>query len=226
MVDHARGGVETRGGDPPHADLAVVVRHVREQAVDRVVGVGALVDVLRSRLLLDVRSHVDEDAFREVAAAHVLVDDDEAVAHREFGRTDGLLRLVRSIRSDAVGRTAHEDRVLLRSVLRRVDRGEELRTVAHRDAHLALVVVLARVAAGFRRLRCRRRLRSRRRLRRRCGHRRRSRCRSLRAGSGARTEGESEDTQEKRVSHGVIPFVRPAQLRARRARRRRARASR
>ena len=68
-------------------DPAVVVRHVLDQPVDGVVGVGALVDVGRAALLGDdVRPHVDELALRHPAAAHVLVGEDVAVLAEERRR--------------------------------------------------------------------------------------------------------------------------------------------
>src|SRR5258706_31430 len=51
-VDHAGGGVEAGIGDAPLTDLAVVATHVLDQPVDRVVGVGALVDDLDALLLV------------------------------------------------------------------------------------------------------------------------------------------------------------------------------
>ncbi len=78
-VDHSRGREEAGRRDAPGADATVVVRDVLDQPVDRVVGVGAFVDVLCAVLDVDVRRHVLEVALRHEAPARVLVDEDEAV---------------------------------------------------------------------------------------------------------------------------------------------------
>ena len=60
---------------------------VRQQPLDGVVGVGALVDVLRALGRIE-RPHLLELAFRQVAAARVLVDEDEAVLLEVLGRPE------------------------------------------------------------------------------------------------------------------------------------------
>jgi hypothetical protein len=59
-VDHAGRGIKARIGDSDHADAAVVVRSVLYEPVDRVISVGALVDVVRAGLDRLLRAHVDE----------------------------------------------------------------------------------------------------------------------------------------------------------------------
>ncbi len=97
-VDHAGGRVEPGIRDAPHPDPAVVVGHVLDQPVDRVEGIGALVDLVRAGLLRPVRPHVDELALRHPAAAHVLVDHDVALVAEERRGAE-----VRLVGVDAVG---------------------------------------------------------------------------------------------------------------------------
>ena len=67
-----------RVGDAQHADAAVVVLHVLDQPVDRVVRVGALVDGLGLTRVPRSPDH-HERPLRLVPAANVLEDEDVAV---------------------------------------------------------------------------------------------------------------------------------------------------
>ena len=73
----AARGVEPGVGDPPLADPAVVVGDVLRQPLDRVVGVGRLVDP-GGVGAGPGRAHVDELPLRHVSAADVLVGEDVA----------------------------------------------------------------------------------------------------------------------------------------------------
>ena len=94
------------------------------------------------RLFGDLRAHVDELAFRHVAAAHVLVDEDEVLPWRTSRRARGR-SCKRPRRTDATlyGVRIEHDRDTSASVLRHVDGGEEALAVAHRNAVLVLGVV-------------------------------------------------------------------------------------
>ena len=59
-IDDRSRGVEPRIRNAPDAHLAVVVGHVFQQELDRVVGVGSVVHILRRLLVIDVRPHLDE----------------------------------------------------------------------------------------------------------------------------------------------------------------------
>ncbi len=137
-VDHAGGGVEARVRDAPHAHAAVVPGDVLQQPLDRVVRVRALVDVRRARLLREVRPHVDELALRHHPPAHVLVDEDVALAHEAGGRPETVLVRVGAVGRHAVGRAVEENRVGRAAILGHVHGREELHAVAHRDAVLEL----------------------------------------------------------------------------------------
>ena len=129
---------------PHDADVAVVVRHVLDEPVDRVVGVAGLVDVF-ALLRRIVGADVDELPLGHVTAAHVLKDEDVArlVVERRLAEPGPVL--VFAIRSHAVGRARHQHRVFLRLIFRDVDGGEELDAVAHRDLVFVLRVMSLRL---------------------------------------------------------------------------------
>ena len=62
-VDHAGRGIEARVRDAPEADPAVMVGNVCQQPFDRVVGVGAFVNVFLAFFLVQMRPHVHEPSF-------------------------------------------------------------------------------------------------------------------------------------------------------------------
>ena len=156
-VDHARGGVESGLRNAVHPDLAGVAGNVLDQPVDGVVGVGALVGVLGAALHGLVRADHDVVAFAQIAAANVLIDEDEFLAREQLEGPSAGAVLVDAVGRDAVAGALHHDRVRLSlgDVFGNVDRGEELDAVAHGDAVFELVVVLADEfasdAAGWRR---------------------------------------------------------------------------
>ena len=147
-IDDARGSVEPRIRDTPDADAAVVVGHVLQQPLDRVVGVGALVDVGVRLRLVDVRPHLDEIAFRQITPADVLKHEDVAGLVERLRRSQPRPELIDAVRRHAVRRARHQERIAPRGVLRHVDRREEPLAVAHRDGRLVLRVVL-RDAEGW-----------------------------------------------------------------------------
>ena len=54
--------------------------------------------------------------------------------------------MIDPVRPDGVGRAVKEDRVLLRRVLRRINRREQFHSVPHLDLHFLLAVVQAEIA--------------------------------------------------------------------------------
>ena len=140
-IDHPGRRVEARIGDPPHADPAVVVGHVLDQPIDRVVGVRALVDVGGLLLAVAMRPHVLELALRHPSAADVLVGDDIAVAAEGRRWADVRLVGVLAIRLDPVRRAQQHHRIPMPLLLGDVDRREQPDPVAHRDAVFILGVM-------------------------------------------------------------------------------------
>ena len=97
--DHARDAVEatvTVASDP---DVAVVVRHVVDQPLDRVVRVAALVHIILAALFVNVRRHVAELALGAEAPAHVLQQEHHRCrkltteGHPQIGYTDTIADL-------------------------------------------------------------------------------------------------------------------------------------
>ena len=147
-VDHARRRVKARIGNAHHADFAVVVRHLLHQPIDRVVGIGALINVPRPGLHLLVWTHVDKFAFRTVAPAHVLQHEDELLLRVMLERPSGIEVTVFTVGFQTVRRARQQDRPRLRFVLRRIDGSEKPHAVAHRDFVFEFGVVLAEVGFG------------------------------------------------------------------------------
>ena len=139
-VDAGHRGVEARIRDTVDADAAIVVRHVLDQPIDRVVSVGRLINLV-ALLVRDVGPHIFINALAHVPAAHVLVNEDVAFARKQFVRPKEIFVCVRSIRPDAIGRTIEHDRILLFLVLRFVDAREELHAITHRNHYFALGVM-------------------------------------------------------------------------------------
>src|SRR5690349_9732027 len=75
-IDDARRGEESRIGNPIDAYLAVVVRHVFQQPFDRVVGVGALINIFRRVGPIELRRHIDEASLGLITPADILEYED------------------------------------------------------------------------------------------------------------------------------------------------------
>ena len=113
-------------------DAAVVVRHVLEQPLDRVVRVRRFVDRLRVALVLAQRPQHHELPFGRVAAANVLEDEDVALV-----RQLGVRRSKRAASArDAVRCARQNERQIPARVLRPENRRVQLDPVPHRDHHL------------------------------------------------------------------------------------------
>ena len=143
-IDDRRRSVEARIRDAPDAHLAVVVRHVLQQKIDRVVGVRRVVHVLRRFLVVDVRPHLQKLALAHPASAHILVDEDVAGLLELLRRPQVLRILVFAVRSDAVRSAVHQERIgTAGSVLGHIHRREQPLAVAHRNAVFVFGVVCA-----------------------------------------------------------------------------------
>ena len=102
--------------------------------------------------------NVDELAFREIASANVLVDEDEAFLLEGFRLAQHRTVVVDAVGRDRVRRALHQERIGLAAVLGNVDGGEQLDAVAHGNAVVVLGVVGASVFELPYTLRNRRRL--------------------------------------------------------------------
>ena len=141
--------------DADNADAAVAFRHMLHQPIDRVVCVGAVVDLGRIERIADQRAVHHIRALRAVLAADVLDDADVAALGDDVGgiiipveRGDQMPALhVGGQRVRVIGRAGQQHRRAGRA-LGDQDHGVELDAVAHRDLGDAPFVVPA--------LRCRR----------------------------------------------------------------------
>lgn len=133
--------VETRIGDSPDADLAIVAGDVFEQPIDRVVSVAALIDLIGIHFVGDLRPNIFEVPFGHPPASDILIHKDVPFGAEEWTRTQIAFVLVDSIGLAAIRRPSHEEGILLRLILRDIDRREELLAVPHRNAVLELGVV-------------------------------------------------------------------------------------
>ncbi len=137
-------------GRADHADLAIGFADVLHQPIDGVPGIGGMVDFAGiERPAQRTRHHVI--AFGTVFAAHVLKHADVAAFHEDVvaGRQQ-VLHMRRSQPFGAatcvVGRACQHDRCVL-GALRQHDHRVQLDPIAHRNHHLALDVVVARIGS-------------------------------------------------------------------------------
>jgi hypothetical protein len=79
-ADEAERREKAGVGDAPNADPAVVVGNVFDQPIDGVVGVRALIHVFRAAQRVLAHGNIHEDAFGEIPAANILIDEDEALS--------------------------------------------------------------------------------------------------------------------------------------------------
>ena len=92
-------------------------------------------------LRVDVRPHLDEIAFRQITAAHVLEHEDVPRFVESLGRTQPRPELIDAVWRDAVWRPRHQERVAARRILRHVDRREQALAIPRGDVQLVLGVV-------------------------------------------------------------------------------------
>ncbi len=104
-VDDACRGVETQVGIPPDADLAVVVLQMGHQPLDRVIRIGALVN------LRHMRPHIDELTIRHKSSTDVLLDKDKTLANHFLGQIERLRITINPVGPNAVGRPCQEHRI-------------------------------------------------------------------------------------------------------------------
>jgi len=140
----------------PDADLAVVRRHVLDEPVDRVPGVGGLV---RVRAVEGAARHAVHrvPALRLEAAAQVLRHEDVAAPQEAHAahHVEPLRGAPRGGARRVVGRPLEQDRQRRVGLLRRQDQRVELHAVAHRHHRLAQREVVARVRLAERAILCR-----------------------------------------------------------------------
>ena len=142
-VDHAGRRVEPGVADAEQPHPAVALRHGAHEPLHRVPGVGALVH-LAGGLAGDVWAHVLEGPLAAVAAADILLREDEALTpvglHRAARRSPG----VGAVGGAAVGGALQQHRegaaasAGLGAELRDEEHGEEARAVPH--GHHVLVL--------------------------------------------------------------------------------------
>ena len=123
-------------GDPEHAHAAVVVLHVLHQPVDRVVGVGSLVDRLGIGRRARGPDH-HEIPLGLVSAPDVLEGEEVAVIGQVL---EILVKRRGSTAIDSVRRAQEDDRQRPALLGRPVNQRVQLDPVAHRNHDLGLLV--------------------------------------------------------------------------------------
>ena len=103
-VRHPSRHIKSRIRNPVNSSFAVVVGNIFQEPGDRVVRVGAFVDILRPFFCILMRRHFDERAFALKAAANVLVNKNEAVRNEASRRAKAFWIIIRPVRADAVRR--------------------------------------------------------------------------------------------------------------------------
>src|SRR6185295_7298624 len=100
--------------DAYHADAAVVVWNVLEQPFDRVIGVGAFVDIVVALFVRMIRPHLQELTLGHVSPARVFVNEYETLFLEVLRRPERSAIVIDSIGDDAVRRAGQQKRILLR----------------------------------------------------------------------------------------------------------------
>src|SRR6266550_6601606 len=100
-VNSSHGCVKAGVGNSPHAYPAIVGWHIFYEPLDRVISVGAFVDLV-ALLVFNVRSHVYVLAFRHELSAHVLIDKYVALLLKKQRWSYRSLVVVRAIGRHAV----------------------------------------------------------------------------------------------------------------------------
>ena len=111
-VRHPGRRIKSRIRNPVNSGLAIVVGNVFQEPVDRIVRVGALVDVLRPLFYFLMRRHFDELAFALKTAANVLVNKNEAVRNEASRRAKMFWIIIRPVWADAVRRAFNQKWIL------------------------------------------------------------------------------------------------------------------
>ncbi len=140
-VDDAGRGVEAWIGDAPDPHASVVVRHVLQQPLDGVVGIGAFVDVgccSSACRCADAsrRNRLRRGNGRARPGTRRCTPPVEGL-----GRPQARPELIDAVWRDAVRRPRHQEGVASRRILRHVDRREQPLAVPHGDVRLVLGVV-------------------------------------------------------------------------------------
>src|SRR5579862_507784 len=127
-ADHTLRYFPPAPGDSPLSYASVVVGDILNQPIDGVVGIGALIDLIRT---VQDRPVMNEFALRLEFAPGVLVDDDVPLLCEVVVRTDHRTVIVGPVRRNSVGCPADQNRILLRMIPRRVHDRKQFDTVAH-----------------------------------------------------------------------------------------------
>ena len=136
-LEHAHHGEPAAVGNAQQTDAAVVVRNVFDEPVDAVVGVRAFIDGLGIVRVANWPLH-DEFAFRAVAAANVLKDED--VAFRNHFRVAAEFAAVALlVVAQAIRRALKDHGQRLRGGFWRINFRVQLQAVARRDHDVSFV---------------------------------------------------------------------------------------
>jgi len=96
------------------------------EPIDGVVGIGALIDVIRPRMGRELRAHFEECAFALETAAHILDNEDVAGAGERRGRAEVGRIAVLAVRPGAIGGARQQNRIGSRGEPRCVDLREQV----------------------------------------------------------------------------------------------------
>src|SRR5215216_6843814 len=133
-VDPGHGSQKAGIGDAEHSDPSVVPRDVRQEPLDRVVGIGALVHALRIARIVERAIH-DELPLALVPAPDILRHEDVAVCGKEPIALGNY-----GITSDAIGRASEQKREWCAGSVRLTHTGVEMNAVSYGNRHEAAAV--------------------------------------------------------------------------------------
>ena len=110
-VDHRGACEEARLRDPPDTNLAGIAGNVLNQPIDRVIGIATLIGILWSFFRWLVRANDAEVARAHVAAAHILIHENEFVPGEQLRRAKIAAILIHAVGPDAVWSTGQHNRI-------------------------------------------------------------------------------------------------------------------
>ena len=140
-IDHSCCGIESRIGDAHHSDVAIVVGDVLYEPLDRVVGVGAFINLCRLVVGRDVGSHVNKFSFRSIASPNILEDEDIAFPPIRSHGAAWVWEIVHAVWVTAIGCSLEKQGMGLVKLLGGEDGRVEFDPVSHWDHMFVFGVV-------------------------------------------------------------------------------------
>ena len=142
VAGRGHSGIKTGIGNAEYAYVAVVVGHVFQQPIDRIIGVAGFINF--GSFFVGVKwANVHILSLTHPTAAYILGHHDVAFPKVVFQiAVPNRGKRLFSIRCTRIGRAGQQDGMFLALVFGHVDGGEQLNAVPHRNRHFFFRVVV------------------------------------------------------------------------------------